>query len=139
MCDGRDLGAVIGDRSRDWFLNPVIPGRPSRPGEQPAPPPPDVFEPTIFLYDHYSGGIGLAEALQPRFAELLAGARGRLASCPCAHGCPSCVGPEKEVGRSAKATGLRLLDLLISRLDARSTDLEEPIELVPAPPAAFQP
>jgi DEAD/DEAH box helicase domain-containing protein len=108
MCDGRDLGVVIGDRSREWFLAP------SRAGTV-APPPPDRFEPTIFLYDHYSGGIGLAEALHPRFPELLARCRERLASCPCRNGCPSCIGPDREVGPNAKATAARLLDLLAER------------------------
>ena len=93
MCDGRDLGVVLGDRSREWFSRPARPGAP-----QPPLPPPDRFEPTIFLYDHYSGGIGLAEALHPRVGELLRGARDRLAACPCRTGCPSCVGPEGQIG-----------------------------------------
>ncbi len=88
-----------------------------RPGEAPPPPPPeDQFEPTIFLYDQYSGGIGLAEALYPRFAELLRGARERLAACPCLVGCPSCVGPEGEVGPRSKETAARLLAHLVARL-----------------------
>jgi DEAD/DEAH box helicase domain-containing protein len=113
MCDGRDLGVVIGDRSREWF---------SRPGgfgdrdPAPASPPQDRFEPTIFLYDQYSGGIGLAEALHPRFEELLRGARERLAACACGGGCPACVGPDREVGARAKSTASRLLDLLVERL-----------------------
>ena len=108
MCDGRDMGVVLGDRSREWF------SRPTRPGEVPEPPP-DRFEPTVFLYDQYSGGIGLAEALHPRMDELVRGARDRLRACPCEMGCPSCVGPEKQVGRAAKATAGRLLDLLVAR------------------------
>ena len=105
MCDGRDLGVVIGDRTREWYHRPSMPGTP-------AEPPPDEFEPTLFLYDQYSGGIGLAEALQPRFAELLAGAQGRLQSCPCSAGCPGCVGPEQEVGVRAKGNALRLVTAL---------------------------
>jgi DEAD/DEAH box helicase domain-containing protein len=104
MCDGRDLGVVVGDRSRDWF------SRPRRPGFVPEPPP-DRFEPTIFLYDQYSGGIGLAEALHPRFPALLRGASARLSACPCPHGCPSCVGPSPNAGvrRDAAAALLGLL------------------------------
>lgn len=108
MCDGRDLGVVIGDRTREWFH------RPSMPGEIAAPPP-DRFEPTIFLYDQYSGGIGLAEALHPRFEAWLGGARDRLEACACARGCPSCVGPEQEVGPLAKRLAVRLLDDLLAR------------------------
>jgi DEAD/DEAH box helicase domain-containing protein len=123
MCEGRDLGLAIGDRSREWFDAPVIPGRTPGRGEVPGPiastraalPPPDEFEPTVFLYDHYSGGIGLAEALHPMFGALLCAARERLGACPCANGCPSCIGPDREVGPRAKATALRLLDLLLER------------------------
>jgi DEAD/DEAH box helicase domain-containing protein len=109
MCDGRDLGVVIGDPHRGWFPQPTLPGRP-------AEAPPSSFEPTIFLYDQYSGGIGLAEALQPRFAELLRGARERLGSCACRCGCPSCVGPEQEVGERAKGLALRLVEGLLEGL-----------------------
>ncbi len=107
MCDGRDLGVVIGDRSREWF------SRPSRPGMV-AQPPPDRFEPTIFLYDQYSGGIGLAEALHPRMPDLLRGAAERLDACPCLAGCPSCVGPEGQVGEVAKDVARRLLAHLLA-------------------------
>ncbi len=107
MCDGRDLGVVIGDRSREWFSRPPYPGHPS-----PEPPALDRFEPTVFLYDQYSGGIGLAEALHPRMGDLLRGARRRLAACPCPDGCPSCVGPRGEVGERAKAVAGRILDAI---------------------------
>jgi len=109
MCDGRDMGVVIGDRTREWFL------RPSRPGQK-REAPPEEFEPTIFLYDQYSGGIGLAEALHPLFPDLLVGARDRLVSCACETGCPSCVGPELEVGTSAKGLALQLLHMLLERM-----------------------
>jgi len=78
----------------------------------------------VFLYDQYSGGIGLAEALQPRFKELLEGARARLKACACTAGCPACVGPDRELGTSAKTNALRLLDLLLERLLPTVTDLE---------------
>jgi DEAD/DEAH box helicase domain-containing protein len=110
MCDGRDMGVVIGDRQKDWFLHPAVPGRARE-------KPPDEFEPTVFLYDQYSGGIGLAEALHPLFGQLLEGARGRLLACPCSSGCPSCVGPEMEVGPRAKGLALALIGLLQERLE----------------------
>lgn len=109
MCDGRDLGVVIGDRTREWFKSP------RRPGQAPVPPP-DDFEPTIFLYDQYSGGIGLAEALHPRVDELLVAAAERLASCACPAGCPSCVGPEQEVGPRAKGIASHMVTLLREHL-----------------------
>ncbi len=111
MCDGRDMGVVIGDQRQEWFLQPSMPGQP---GEKP----PERFEPTIFLYDQYSGGIGLAEALHPLFPELLEGARERLLSCACPSGCPSCVGPELEVGTRAKGLALELVGLLLAEAPA---------------------
>jgi DEAD/DEAH box helicase domain-containing protein len=113
MCDGRDLGVVIGDQRHGWFHRPAGPGRAREPV-------PDRFEPTLFLYDQYSGGIGLAEALHPRFGDLLEGARERLAACPCTAGCPSCVGPEQEVGRVAKRLALGIVDRILDPPPARA-------------------
>ncbi len=49
--------------------------------------------PTIFIYDQAPGGVGYSAALFDRRQELLAAARDLVASCPCARGCPACVGP----------------------------------------------
>jgi DEAD/DEAH box helicase domain-containing protein len=111
MCDGRDMGVVIGDQRSEWFMHPAIPG-------QPREKPPEKFDPTIFLYDQYSGGIGLAEALHPLFPDLLRGARERLLACTCPSGCPSCVGPEQEVGAKAKGLALELVRLLLDGVRA---------------------
>lgn len=52
---------------------------------------PQTGEPTIFVYDGYPGGAGIAElafaALEPHIAATL----DLLRSCPCSSGCPSCV------------------------------------------------
>jgi DEAD/DEAH box helicase domain-containing protein len=48
--------------------------------------------PTMFLYDRYPGGLGFAEQGFLRFEEALRAARDLLQECPCASGCPSCVG-----------------------------------------------
>ena len=68
MCDGRDLGRV--ERVRD----------------------PHFKVPTIFLYDKYPGGTGLAEGIAPRLADVARAALERASSCPCVDGCPSCIG-----------------------------------------------
>ncbi|MGE5592054.1 MAG: DEAD/DEAH box helicase [Bacillota bacterium] len=70
---------------------------------------PFTDSPTIYLYDAYPGGIGLAEKLYDMQGDLLEAARELIASCGCEAGCPSCVGPANEVGPSAKAAALRLL------------------------------
>ncbi|PLR82691.1 DEAD/DEAH box helicase [Bacillus sp. V33-4] len=65
--------------------------------------------PTIFLYDHYPGGIGLAEDVYKRFDEIKAAAKNLIAKCLCDDGCPSCIGTEIE-GIKAKEKSLQLLD-----------------------------
>ncbi len=50
-------------------------------------------EPAIYIYDRYPGGSGVAETFAERFGHVFDAARGRIASCPCDSGCPSCVGP----------------------------------------------
>jgi DEAD/DEAH box helicase domain-containing protein len=45
------------------------------------------------VYDKYPGGTGLSEALSRRAAELFAATLSVVDRCPCASGCPSCVGP----------------------------------------------
>jgi DEAD/DEAH box helicase domain-containing protein len=49
--------------------------------------------PTIFLWETHPGGVGLAEKAYAAHGELLRAVAERIASCPCASGCPSCVGP----------------------------------------------
>ncbi|MBI3458214.1 MAG: DEAD/DEAH box helicase [Candidatus Rokubacteria bacterium] len=71
------------------------------------------FEPTVYLYDHHPGGIGLTERLFELLGALLAQARETLARCPCRAGCPSCVGPVNEVGRQAKPVAAALVDRLL--------------------------
>jgi DEAD/DEAH box helicase domain-containing protein len=52
---------------------------------------PQLEKPAIFVYDGYSGGAGLAKAGYGVIEKLLAAVRDLLASCPCRHGCPSCI------------------------------------------------
>ena len=51
--------------------------------------------PTIFLYDRYPGGIGLADRLFEVKEPLLNAALQRVRECRCTNGCPSCVGPDR--------------------------------------------
>jgi DEAD/DEAH box helicase domain-containing protein len=52
---------------------------------------PDTEMATIFIYDGYPGGVGIAQATFERLGELLQVTQDLIASCPCADGCPSCV------------------------------------------------
>jgi DEAD/DEAH box helicase domain-containing protein len=79
------------------------------------PPPPSLdYEPNIFLYDCYPGGIGLSEPLYRLHDRLVAESRALIASCPCRDGCPSCVGPVGEVGSRGKEVALALLDAILT-------------------------
>jgi len=67
--------------------------------------------PAIFVYDQSPGGSGLAESLATQLELVLSAAADLVAACPCAEGCPSCVGPrdpEQEVGKNPKL-GVSLL------------------------------
>ena len=65
--------------------------------------------PTIFMYDHYPGGIGLAEDVYKRFDQVKEAAKNLIRKCPCKDGCPSCIGTEIE-GIRAKKRSVELLD-----------------------------
>ncbi len=89
MCDPRDLGVAIGT-------------------------PPGTFEPDLYLYDNYPGGVGQSAPLYEMTDALLAGTAELLARCPCGDGCPSCVGPVGEVGERGKFAAQRILIALLA-------------------------
>ena len=99
MCDPRDLGTTLGDADEVGEGLPGVPSKGAR-GVRPG------FSPTLFLYEHVPGGTGLAERVWEQRDELLARARRLIATCPCASGCPACVGPGEA---SRKVTALELL------------------------------
>ena len=108
LCDVRDLGSWLGDTT------PATTGAvATRESAKRRLMDADEFKPTMYLYDAHAGGIGLAERLFEVLPELLQRGLATLQACPCAAGCPSCVGPVNEVGRRAKATAAALLRALI--------------------------
>lgn len=109
LCDPGDLGRAVGDREGRWSfaLSPAAPGGTRLVGEGAGAD--GILRPTIFLYEGYPGGSGLAEGIHRRSRELLADARELVAACPCEAGCPSCVGPAGEAGEGAKAAALAVL------------------------------
>lgn len=72
----------------------------------------DRFDPIIFIFDAYPGGVGFAELIYERRGELVAAARRLLQECPCKFGCPSCVGPTLEVGKKAKEVARAIIELV---------------------------
>ncbi|GAB4250806.1 DEAD/DEAH box helicase [Deferrisoma sp.] len=104
LCDTGDLGRALGDREGRWDAGP-------------GPVSPDAavqaLEPTMFLYERYPGGSGLAEGIFGRGRDLLESALDLLGACRCEAGCPSCVGPPGEVGPEAKGAARRILERLL--------------------------
>jgi len=91
MCDPRDLGVAI---TEDIAKTQ---GR---------------WEPDLFLYDCYPGGIGLSAPLYKLTTRLLSGSAEVLSGCACEAGCPACVGPVGEVGDRGKEAASRILSAL---------------------------
>ena len=110
MCDRMDLGATIGEggaHSEDLAAGDAFPPEPGR-----DPRNEEYFEPTLYLYDSYPGGIGLSEPLFRIHDLLVSKTRELILGCPCEKGCPSCVGPAGETGQRAKEAALAILDRL---------------------------
>ncbi len=109
MCDRTDLGTAVGER-------PPSPGADIEwqeyatavDGEK------EFFEPNLYIYDAYPGGIGFSEPLYGAYDELLGRTRELIAACPCECGCPSCVGPASDNGERTKEVALAILDRLCS-------------------------
>jgi len=92
MCDPRDLAVTLTEDAtgglREW-------------------------EPNLYLYDNYPGGIGGSEPLFRQHSRLIQTAADLIGACPCESGCPSCVGPVGEVGEKKKQIALRIAAALL--------------------------
>lgn len=69
--------------------------------------------PRVTVYDRVPGGAGLSARLYELLTEktaLLESARERVTACPCADGCPACVGPVGEQEEGTKERTRRLLE-----------------------------
>jgi DEAD/DEAH box helicase domain-containing protein len=108
MCDRHDLGVALGDNGQgDARIERGM--RRLGMGREQEPPPGDDYEPNIFIYDSYPGGIGLSEPLYRLHGRLLDQSLSLIAACPCRDGCPSCVGPAGEIGSRGKEVALAIL------------------------------
>lgn len=54
---------------------------------------PQYARPSVYVYDAYPGGVGIAERVYRDRDQIFATAFDMLQGCPCECGCPSCVGP----------------------------------------------
>ncbi len=85
---------------------------------------PHFLAPTLILYDRVPGGVGLSERVFRTLREILAAARGVARRCPCASGCPACVGPHPSLGARTKQVAIAILDGLLA--DASSPTARGP-------------
>lgn len=114
MCDIHDVGVSVGDNSSGRSIPPrnipfKIPDE-----DKPFDFSNIDFEPNIFIYDNYPGGIGLSPSLFELGKNLLDRCQKTITACPCREGCPSCVGPAKESGKRAKQVALHILNDLLT-------------------------
>ena len=98
MCDPRDLRAALGENT---------------PRAEESGGADQLFEPNLYLYDNYPGGIGFSEPLYALHDELLEKTLALIRNCGCEMGCPSCVGPAGEVGANGKAVAADILARLV--------------------------
>jgi len=113
MCDIHDIGVSVGDNT----TGKSVPPRDIR-IKQPLTESQEIFsdidfEPNIYIYDNFPGGIGLSPSLFDLKKELLHQCLRTISACPCAEGCPSCVGPTKESGTQAKQVVMAVLKQLL--------------------------
>ena len=139
MCDARDLGVAVGENLVERSQAQGVGGQKSGDGEaeatvaavagssqfkiQDSKSPIQnvepkiknlrtrnpIFEPNVYLYDKYPGGVGFSEPLFRMSTNLLANTKKLIENCPCLTGCPSCVGPPGEVGPRGKDVALSIL------------------------------
>ena len=88
MCDPRDLGVALTEEVAGTA---------------------EAWQPNLYLYDAYSGGVGLSAPLYRMTAQLLARARELIERCACDAGCPACVGPPGDLGERGKEVALAVL------------------------------
>ncbi len=109
MCDGRDLGTAIGERPPDAAAELFSAARLEEAVGANAK---EFFEPNLYLFDAYPGGIGFSEPLFRAHELLVQNTRELIAACGCEQGCPSCIGPAGDLAPRAKEAALAILDRL---------------------------
>jgi DEAD/DEAH box helicase domain-containing protein len=88
MCDARDLQYSVDLRGKE------------------------TGAPTVTFYDNLPEGLGLSEELYAVLPEWMASAAALIRDCPCANGCPACVGPVAPGAGPVKRTAGRLAKIL---------------------------
>jgi len=122
MSEPHDIHKAVGDKSSEWFAMNTITERGiySAPDEDKKsvklnPEDLENFQPTLFIYDNYPGGIGFSPLLYDAHEKLIRETGSLIKNCSCPNGCPSCVGPSNEVGINTKEIALDILSLLMEQ------------------------
>jgi DEAD/DEAH box helicase domain-containing protein len=110
MCDGRDLGTAIGERPPDAAAADDLSA--ARMEVVAGPNAKEFFEPNLYLFDAYPGGIGFSEPLFRAHELLVHKTHELISACGCQQGCPSCIGPAGDLAPRAKEAALAILDRL---------------------------
>lgn len=123
MCDVEDLGRHV---TRAGEQPPGTAGTAGAAGAGAASAASAGADAGLTLYENIPAGLGFSLRLYELHDRLLAAAHERIAACPCAQGCPACVGPVLEIESQldTKRITLALLDVLMGKS-------------LPAPPASF--
>ncbi len=94
MCDPRDLGVALTEDIAGSLT---------------------AWEPNLYLYDSYAGGIGLSAPLHRLSRKLFTQTLEMIDTCECDQGCPACVGPVGEIGEKGKAVARVILSRLLNQ------------------------
>jgi DEAD/DEAH box helicase domain-containing protein len=125
LAEPRDIGRAVGDGGPEsvWLAVGGNDGGAEARTLEGAPFDLDAagrtFRPTLYLYDNYPGGIGIAAPLFDLREQVIERSIELVAECVCLHGCPACVGPvlanadRKRLG--PKQAALKVLALLRGR------------------------
>lgn len=118
MSESHDLGRAVGNGDAKWFATVGVDGRgqaKSFSGDEMEIETQQEFKPTVFLYDNYPGGVGLAAPLFELCTEVVRKAYKLVQACHCTYGCPACIGPilasDEQRGYSPKHSALTVLGL----------------------------
>jgi DEAD/DEAH box helicase domain-containing protein len=123
MCDRRDLGTAVGERPPsaaseiNWEDLATAPANSSDLRE--------FFEPNLYVYDAYPGGVGFSEPLYGTYYTLLERTRELISACPCENGCPSCVGPACDRSERTKEVALQILGQLCAGASGFAQSMEQ--------------
>ena len=85
---------------------------------------------TLFLFERIAAGLGFSLRLFEMHGDLLAQAGALVRNCPCAEGCPACVGPVLE-NELANLETKRLTLALLNALSGGDAGAEEPLPRAP--------